>query len=95
MAMMRSMGTAVTVVSVDVDETGMGLVICAWPDGGIQRTLPSNQLLLLDTMDWYSAMLSVMVPFCMPCTMLGVGTMPVKLALYQTVPNAGGAGAET
>ena len=97
-AMMMTIGTATTVASVDADDTEIGVVVCAhtvWPAGGVQRIRPFNQLVLLDTMVWYSAMFRVMVPFCMPCTMPVVGTMPVKLARYHTVPNAGGAGAET
>ena len=93
-AMIMTIGTPTTVASVDADETAMGFVVCDWPGGGTHRTLPLSQLVLFEVNCWYSISLSGIVPFWIPATMLGVGTMPVKFARYHTVPKAGGAGAE-
>src|SRR5208337_632137 len=92
-AMIRTIGTPTTIASVDEEETAIGSVTCGWVGVGSQSTLPLSQSALVVVNVWYSISSSLMVPFWIPATMPGAGTMPVKFARYHTVPNAGGAGA--
>ena len=92
-AMIKTIGIPTTIASVDADETAIGSVVCDWPGGGAHRTLPLSQLVLFEVNCWNSISLSVVVLFWIEAAMAGVGTMPVKFALYHTVPKAGGAGA--
>ena len=91
--MIITIGTATTVASVEAEETEMGSVVCDWPGIGVHRTLWFSQSSLVVVRVWYSISLRVIVPFWIPCTMPGCGTMPVKFARYHTVPKAGGAAA--
>ena len=92
---MITIGIATTSVSVDEDDTVMGLVSAGWADVGCQRILPFNQSACVVVISWNLPMSRVVVPFLMLWTIASVGTTPVKLARYHTVPKAGGAGAET
>jgi len=93
-AMIMTIGTPTTIASVDEDETAIGSVVRVWPGIGVHRTLPFSQSALVEVNVWNSIASSLIVPFWIPATMSVVGTMPVKFALYQTVPKAGGADAE-
>ena len=93
--MMITIGTATTIASVDEDETEMGSVIVVVLYVGIHRILPFNQSSLVLVISWNLPISRVVVPFLMLWTIASVGTTPVKLARYHTVPKAGGAGAET
>ena len=89
---MITIGTATTIASVDEDETEMGLVSA----GGLMLVTTeffrsTNRLGAV--ISWNLPISRVVVPFLMLCTIASVGTTPVKLARYHTVPKAGGAGA--